>query len=56
MKVSSAIRGDSDITAHGSKEMPVWGALFRSMSQGNEAEVQQRVANLTQYVKSLQAK
>src|SRR5271166_488076 len=55
-KVSSILRGTSDLPAHGSKEMPVWGPLFRSVSGGHEAEVQQRVANLTQYVESLQAK
>ena len=56
LKVSTAIRGDDAISAHGSKEMPVWGALFRATSQGHESEVQQRVANLTKYVESLQAK
>ena len=56
MKVSSILRGTSDLPAHGSKEMPVWGPLFRSVSAGHESEVQQRVANLTQYVESLQAK
>jgi len=56
MKVTSAIRGDSGLPAHGSKEMPVWGSLFWTMSHGHEGEVQQRVANLTHYVESLQAK
>ncbi len=57
LKVSSILRGTSDLpAAHGSKEMPVWGPLFRSMSGGHEGEVQQRVANLTDYVESLQAK
>lgn len=56
LKVTSAIRGESDHPAHGTKEMPVWGSLFWSMSHGHEGEVQQRVANLTQYIESLQAK
>ncbi len=56
MKVTSILRGTSDLTAHGAKEMPVWGPLFRSMDGGHEGEVQQRVTNLTQYVESLQAK
>lgn len=55
-KVASAIRGDSGVSAHGSKEMPVWGRLFSSMSQGQDTQVQQRITNLTQYVQSLQAK
>jgi mono/diheme cytochrome c family protein len=56
LKVTSVIRADADVPAHGSKEMPMWGTLFRSMSQGHEGEVQQRVANLTHYIGSLQAK
>lgn len=54
MKVSSVLRGTSDLAAHGSKEMPVWGPLFHSISGGNDGEVQQRVANLTHYVETLQ--
>jgi len=56
MKVSASIRGDANVPAHGSKDMPVWGPLFWGMSQGHEGEVQQRVANLTKYVESLQVK
>ncbi|MGB8115450.1 MAG: cytochrome c [Candidatus Sulfotelmatobacter sp.] len=56
LKVSAAIRGDSNVTAHGTKDMPVWGSLFRDMSQGHEGEVQQRVNNLTKYIESLQGK
>lgn len=56
MKVTSSIRGTSDLPAHGSKDMPVWGELFWSMSRGHEGQVQQRVANLTQYIENMQAK
>jgi|SRR5579872_1871220 cytochrome c len=56
MKVTSAIRGDENVPAHGSKEMPVWGPLFWNMSHGHQGEVQQRVANLTAYIESLQEK
>jgi mono/diheme cytochrome c family protein len=56
LKVESSIRGESSLAAHGSKDMPVWGSLFWSMSSGHESEVQQRVTNLTKYVESLQAK
>jgi mono/diheme cytochrome c family protein len=54
--VASAIRGDINVPAHGSKDMPIWGNLFWHMSQGHEGEVQLRVANLTNYIESLQAK
>ena len=56
MHVSSVIRGNADLPAHGSKDMPVWGPLFRTLSQGHEAEVQQRVTNLNEYIESLQQK
>jgi len=56
MKVTSSIRGESATPAHGSKEMPVWGTLFWSMSQGHEGEVQERVSNLTHYIETLQVK
>ena len=55
LKVLATIGGDSDMSAHGSKDMPVWGALFPSVS-GSQAEVQLRLSNLTEYLKSIQAK
>jgi mono/diheme cytochrome c family protein len=56
IKVSAIIRGEEVLAAHGSKDMPMWGQLFWSMSGGHEAEVQQRVANLNKYIESLQKK
>lgn len=56
MHVSSVLRGDAELAAHGSKDMPVWGPLFRNMSQGHDAEVQQRIANINTYIESLQKK
>jgi mono/diheme cytochrome c family protein len=56
LKVASSIRGESATPAHGTAEMPVWGHLFRSMSNGHDAEVQQRVANLSGYIEGLQVK
>ena len=54
MHVSSVLRGDADVPAHGSKDMSVWGPLFWKISQGHKSEVQQRIANLNQY-ESIQA-
>ncbi len=56
MHISSVLRGEAETPAHGSKDMPVWGPLFRHLSQGHDAEVQQRIANLNQYVESIQKK
>ena len=52
-KVANIIRGDMNLPSHGSKEMPMWGDLFKSI--GNDSTVQLRIANLTDYLKSLQA-
>lgn len=54
--VMSLLRGQATVTAHGNQDMPVWGPVFWRMSQGHEAEVQQRVTNLTHYIETLQAK
>lgn len=56
LHVSSVLRGEAETPAHGSKDMPVWGPLFRHISQGHDAEVQQRIANLNQYLEGMQAK
>jgi len=55
-RVTSILRGQATVTAHGNRDMPVWGPVLWSMSQGHEAELHQRVANLTRYLESLQAK
>jgi mono/diheme cytochrome c family protein len=56
MKVSAMLRGEEVLAAHGTKDMPIWGNLFWSMSGGHEAEVQQRVTNLNKYLESIQKK
>ena len=42
--------------AHGSADMPVWGPLFRSLDKYHDTTVQQRIANLVDYIEALQAK
>ena len=54
--VASVIRGQATLPSHGNEDMPVWGRLFSSISGGHDAQVQQRVANLVEYVGTLQAK
>jgi len=56
LRVSAIIRGEEVLAAHGSKDMPIWGRLFRSISGGHDSEVQQRVTNLNKYIESLQKK
>jgi mono/diheme cytochrome c family protein len=54
--VATVIRGQAITASHGSQDMPVWGPLFSSISQGHEAQVQQRISNLVDYIGTLQAK
>jgi mono/diheme cytochrome c family protein len=57
-KVSESIR--SGVTpAHGSAEMPIWGPLFRDLCGSEPApstQVELRIHNLTEYIKSIQQK
>lgn len=54
--VAAVIRGQATTPSHGSQDMPVWGPLFSSISQGHEAQVQQRITNLVTFIGTLQAK
>jgi mono/diheme cytochrome c family protein len=54
--VAAVIRGQAATPSHGSEDMPIWGPLFSSISQGHEGEVQQRITNLANYIETLQVK
>jgi mono/diheme cytochrome c family protein len=54
--VANVILMGGSAIAHGSKEMPGWGTAFLSLNPHDEAIVEQRVANLTDYIESLQQK
>jgi len=36
--------------------MPVWGPIFKALSPGDDALGMMRIANLTDYIKTLQQK
>src|SRR5215469_5550458 len=55
-KVTTILRGQAKLMAHGDQEMPVWGPVFWRISQGREEQVQMRIANLNHYLESLQEK
>jgi mono/diheme cytochrome c family protein len=55
-RVASVLRGQSELAPHGTQEMPMWGPLFLSLSQGHDEQVQMRIANLVNYIETLQAK
>lgn len=54
--VKETIRGEARVDEHGPKEMPAWGTAFRYLGSGSRLEIDVRINNLTEYVKSLQVK
>jgi len=51
IKVRRYIEGSDEVAAHGTRDMPMWGDLFRSL---NRDTAQIRVEALAQYLKSMQ--
>jgi mono/diheme cytochrome c family protein len=56
VRVARIIDGSDDLTAHGSRDMPTWGQVFHQMEGSGPSTMKLRVANLTSYLKTLQAK
>jgi mono/diheme cytochrome c family protein len=54
-RVEQILIGERPSTSHGSKEMPVWGNVFRFLDP-NDQRARIRVTNLAAYLASLQAK
>ena len=52
-RVKSYISGESDIISHGTREMPIWGPIFRQVDRDYELG-QIRLHNVTVYLESLQ--
>ena len=55
LHVMNFITGNDVLAAHGSRDMPVWGELFRSLEPNANDVPNLRVKNLADYVRSLQA-
>jgi mono/diheme cytochrome c family protein len=55
-RVYQVIKWGGSIAAHGSKDMPVWGPAFRSLSDAGEPEVELRIKNIVTYLEGLQTK
>ena len=53
VKVNRYIEGSDEVAAHGNRDMPMWGELFRSL---NRDTALLRVQGLNDYLKSLQVK
>jgi mono/diheme cytochrome c family protein len=56
MRVSESIDGEFGKPSHGSREMPIWGPVFRSMAHGHQDSAQLRINNVVKYLETLQQK
>ena len=54
-RVFRILSGEEEVPAHGSKDMPTWGAIFNNMTS-NPSLAQARVHALVQYLDDLQTK
>jgi mono/diheme cytochrome c family protein len=54
-RVRRYIEGLDEISAHGSRDMPVWGKALRTLPGGDSA-MRLRIESLTRHVESLQQK
>lgn len=53
VRVRRYIEGVDEVDAHGTRDMPIWGGVFRAIDR-DMAQV--RISTLVDYVKSLQTK
>jgi mono/diheme cytochrome c family protein len=55
--VKSKISGEQDVVvaAHGTREMPIWGPLFKQVDASN-SKAELRLINLVDYLEKMQAK
>lgn len=53
--VFEALQRGGSVPAHGTADMPVWGPIFDTMDANSRLRVL-RISNLTEYLKSIQAK
>jgi mono/diheme cytochrome c family protein len=51
---SDVLRNGVNVPAHGTAEMPIWGPLFLSLDSSFQSQFNRRIADLTNYIKSLQ--
>ena len=54
--VENVLRNGVNKPAHGNTEMPVWGPVFAQAKDANPQIATTRILNLSNYIKSLQAK
>jgi mono/diheme cytochrome c family protein len=54
--IANVLNQGSDLAAHGTAEMPVWGPIFNQMNHSNQQEKLVRISNLSRHLETLQVK
>jgi mono/diheme cytochrome c family protein len=53
LRVQTILKVETDITAHGNQEMPIWGELLKSVTT-NRSAVTLKIEALTEYLRHIQ--
>jgi mono/diheme cytochrome c family protein len=54
--VTAILQFGTEVPAHGSSTMPVWGPILGNMNRTNVQDKQLRISNLSRYLESIQAR
>lgn len=52
--IVTVLRFGSELPAHGSAQMPVWGPILGNMNRSNDMDKQLRISNLSRYLETIQ--
>jgi hypothetical protein len=55
-RVDAVLRGNTPVTLHGTATMMIWGAVFLADANGNSTVANQRIADVIEFIRSVQAK
>ena len=53
-RVHRSVDGRLELPSHGTREMPIWGFVFRQSYLDTEAQVRDRILDLVYYIESVQ--
>ena len=54
-RVHRSVDGRLELPGHGTREMPIWGFVFRKSHFDTETQVRDRILDLVYYIESVQA-
>jgi len=54
--IVSVMQNGTELRAHGTREMPVWGPIFGKMDVTNQQDKLLRISNVSRYLETLQVK